>query len=229
MRRWLVLSVLGLAGLVASPGRAPAVGGFFYYGPYPQTVAFPCLGTGYYTNTYYFAWQYPWYAYYNYSHGPYANWAQGGGFATYVGGCQNGNCGGGLAGYAPSAWNGYSVHYRYQQLPGYPTYGYPYDYPGMPTAPSLLTDAGKPAAGTVTVSVPADAELRFNGAAVTGTGGTRTFRTPPLEPGREYAYELTAEVVRGGQRQTLTGRVVVKAGQTATATLEAPAVRAAAK
>jgi uncharacterized protein (TIGR03000 family) len=228
MRRWLVLSVLGVAGLVASAGRAPAMGVFIYRGPYPQTVAFPCVDGQYHTATYYFAWQYPWYAYYNYSHGPYANWWQGGGQATYAGGCQNGACGG-LAGYAGNVWNGYSVHYRYQPLPGYPTYGYPYDYPGMPVAPSLLSDAGKPSAGTVTVSLPADAELRFNGAAVVGTGQTRTFRTPPLEPGREYAYDLTADVVRGGERQTLTGRVVVRAGQTTTATLEAPAVRAAAK
>jgi uncharacterized protein (TIGR03000 family) len=229
MRRWLVLSVLGLAGLVGAAGRADAMGVFIYRGPYPQTVAFPCLGAQYYTNTYYYAWQYPWYAYYNYSHGPYANWAQGGGFATYAGGCQNGLCGGGLAGYTGNAWYGYSVQYRYQPLPGYPTYGYPYDYPGMPVAPSLLSDAGKPSAGTVTVTLPADAQLRFNGAAVTGTGATRTFLTPPLETGREYSYELTAEVVRGGERQTLTGRVVVRAGETATATLESPAVRAAAK
>lgn len=229
MRRWLVVSVLGLAGLVGSAGPAGAMGVFIYRGPYPQTVAFPCVGSQYFTSTYYFAWQYPWYAYYNASHGPYANWMAGGGYATYAGGCQNGQCGGGLAGYAPSAWNGYSVQYRYQPLPGYPSYGYPYDYPGMAVAPSLLTDAGKPSAGTVTVSLPADAQLRFNGAAVAGTGESRTFQTPALEPGREYAYDLTAEVVRGGERQTLTGWVVVRAGQAATATLEAPAVRTAAK
>ena len=41
--------------------------------------------------------------------------------------------------------------------------------------------------------------------------------------------ELTAEVVRGGARQTLTGRVVVRAGGESTATLEPPAVRTAAK
>jgi uncharacterized protein (TIGR03000 family) len=223
MRRCLLLSVLVLAGLVGSAGRAPAFG-IIYRGPYPGTAAFPCVGSQYFTNTYYYAWYYPWYAYYNFSHGPYANWWQGGGYATYAGGCQN--CAGGAFG---NVWNGYSVHYRYQPLPGYPTYGYPYDYPGMPTAPSLLSDAGQPSAGTVTVTLPADAQLRFNGAAVSGTGETRTFRTPPLEPGREYAYDLTAELVRGSERQTLTGRVVVRAGETAKATLEAPAVRAAAK
>jgi uncharacterized protein (TIGR03000 family) len=227
MRRWLLLTVLGLAGLLGSAGRAPAMGVFIYWGPYPGTAAFPCVGARYFTNTYYYAWYYPWYAYYNYSHGPYANWWQGGGRATYAGGCQDGSCG--YPGFFGNAWNGYSVQYRYQPLPGYPTYGYPYDYPGMPTAPSLLSDAGRPSAGTVTVTLPADAQLRFNGAAVSGAGETRTFLTPPLEPGREYSYELTAEVVRGGERQTLTGRVVVRAGETAKAALEAPAVRAAAK
>src|SRR5439155_1405698 len=83
------------------------------------------------------------YAYYNYSHGPYANWKAGGGFATYAGGCQN--CAGGYPGVTGNVWNGYSVQYRYQPLPGYPTYGYPYDYPGMPVAPSLLSDAGRQA------------------------------------------------------------------------------------
>jgi uncharacterized protein (TIGR03000 family) len=226
MRRWLLLSVLGLAGLVGSAGRADALG-IIYRGPYPGTAAFPCLGAQYYTNTYYFAWYYPWYAYYNYANGPYVNWQQGGGFATYAGGCQN--CAGGYPGVTGNVWYGYSVQYRYQPLPAYPTYGYPYDYPGGVVAPTLLSEADKPSAGTVTVSLPADAVLSFNGAVVAGTGPTRTFRTPPLEPGREYAYDLTAEVVRGGTRQTLTGRVVVRAGGESAATLEAPAVRTAAK
>ena len=45
-----------------------------------------------------------------------------------------------------------------------------------------------------------------------GNGETRTFRTPPLQPGQEYSYDLTAEVVRNGKVQTTTERVVVRAG-----------------
>ena len=48
------------------------------------SAAFPTVNPpGWYTNTYSYAWYYPWYAYYNYSQGPYANWAAGGGYATY--------------------------------------------------------------------------------------------------------------------------------------------------
>jgi uncharacterized protein (TIGR03000 family) len=39
---------------------------------------------GWYTNTYLYHWQYPWYAYYNYSQGPYANWMRAQGFAGYA-------------------------------------------------------------------------------------------------------------------------------------------------
>lgn len=54
-------------------------------GPWAQTAAFPPANPpGWYTNTYSYAWHYPWYAYYHYGHGPYANWVAGGGNASYV-------------------------------------------------------------------------------------------------------------------------------------------------
>jgi hypothetical protein len=39
---------------------------------------------GWYTNTYSYRWYYPWYAYYDYTAGPYANWMSGGGYAGYA-------------------------------------------------------------------------------------------------------------------------------------------------
>ena len=45
----------------------------------------------------------------------------------------------------------------------------------------------------------------------------RTFKTPALEVGEAYYYILTAEVVRDGAKQTQTKRIVVRAGETATA------------
>jgi uncharacterized protein (TIGR03000 family) len=41
----------------------------------------------------------------------------------------------------------------------------------------------------------------------------RVFSTPPLPAGREFAYMLTAEVVRNGQKETFTQKVPFRAGE----------------
>jgi uncharacterized protein (TIGR03000 family) len=57
---------------------------FYYCKATPTSAAFPTMNpAGWYTNTYKYPWFYPWYAYYNASQGPYANWAASGGVATY--------------------------------------------------------------------------------------------------------------------------------------------------
>ena len=86
MRKCLLVAVLALASVGASANRASA----WWYGwcdqAYYSSVSFPMqTPSGYFTNSYYFAWYYPWYANYNYSHGHYANWWQGGGYASYSG------------------------------------------------------------------------------------------------------------------------------------------------
>jgi uncharacterized protein (TIGR03000 family) len=202
MRKWLFMSVLALAGMGLSAGRASAW--FFWpYGDhvslYYTPVAFPCLNPpGWYSNAYYFAWQYPWYANYNYANGYYANWWWGGGFATY------GSC----------------------PCPA------PHVYAPVKEAVVVVEQAGKgpilplpkkvlpndlppgPAPGTVSIALPADARLIFNGVAAQGTGDKRTYLTPVLNPGQDYQYVLTAEVVRDGQTVTATERVIVRAGTT---------------
>jgi len=188
MRKWLIPSVLAVAALAATPDRAAAYGAIVR--PYYTAAAFPYLNPpGYYTNSYYYAWYYPWYAYYNASHGPYANWQQWGGYATYGGACGPHGCG-------------------YAGAGGYDAHGHA---PGAAMSP-----------GSVCVTLPADAKLLFNGTAADGSGTTRTFGTPPLAPGQEYAYDLTAEVVRDGRVQTVTERVTVRAGAETKVTL-APA------
>jgi uncharacterized protein (TIGR03000 family) len=96
---------------------------------------------------------------------------------------------------------------------GYATYG------GCCTPRPLVPVAAAAPTATVTVSLPADAKLWFNGVEAPGTGATRSFATPPLAPGMEYAYELTAEATRKGAVQKITQRVVVRAGQEATVDL----------
>jgi uncharacterized protein (TIGR03000 family) len=75
----------------------------------------------------------------------------------------------------------------------------------------------------VTISLPDDAILLFNGVAAPGDGKSRTFATPPLVPGQPYVYELTAMVVRGHQLVVATERVVVWSGEESKVTFALPA------
>jgi len=207
--RKLLTAVLVAAG-VAAGGRAEAWQ-WGHHGPFPQTAAFPLANPpGWYTNTYYFAWQYPWFAYYNYSHGPYANWMSGGGYATYT------------------TYTGHPVEYR-----PYLNVGATTTPAAAPAAPADKKDAAPkdkaPAAGKVTVNLPADAKLLFNGTLAEGTGAVRTFTTPELQPGADYGYELTAEVVRDGKAERVSGRVVVRAGLTTSITLNPGGIQTASK
>jgi uncharacterized protein (TIGR03000 family) len=202
MRKLMTVGVMALGVMLGSVGRADAWS-WGHTGPWPQTAAFPCVNPpGWYTNTYSYAWQYPWFAYYNYSHGPYANWMAGGGFATYRG-CGNTS----LLG----------VGHPSTVVPPAPKDKKPADK--MPEK--------KPEPGKVTIELPADAKLLFNGMPATGAGATRTFATPPLEAGQDYGYDLTAEVVRNGRVVTVTERVVVRAGETARVSLKPGGVVAA--
>lgn len=74
----------------------------------------------------------------------------------------------------------------------------------------------------IVVSLPADAKLIIDGQTTTQTTGTRTFRTPGLEEGYQYSYDLVAEVVREGRTERITQRVTFRAGQEARVTLDVP-------
>ena len=225
MRRLLLLAAISAGGLLGSASAARAEGKRPAWpipvpdihectGPHAQSVTWPSVTpSGWYTDTYRHQWYYPWYAYYNFSMGPYANWMAGGGYAGY-------------ANHGPAG-----MYYSHKP-PAEPYIGS--WYTGSPALPSYLsTPAGTPKQdekkdekpkdkddkGKVTVTLPADAKLLFNGVAANGTGGVRTFQTPPLQPGQIYQYELTAEVVRNGRVERATSTVLVRAGETATVAL----------
>jgi uncharacterized protein (TIGR03000 family) len=65
----------------------------------------------------------------------------------------------------------------------------------------------------IVVTVPADSKVTFNGWTSSSNSTTRRFKTPDLEPGKEYAYTLRAEITRNGQTLVQTHQVVVRAGQ----------------
>jgi len=209
MRKLLMASAATIV-LALLTGQRASAWGWGHTGPWPQTAAFPCINPpGWYSNTYSYAWQYPWFAYYNYSHGPYANWMAGQGYAYYK---NCGNCGPygcGLTG----------------PLPPPPPSTKPEPKHDNHAVPKEM----KPEVGRVAISLPSGARLLFNGTLATGAGATRTFATPVLMPGQNYGYELTAEVIRDGHVISVTERVVVRAGETTRVTLTPGIVTASAK
>ncbi|MBX9626966.1 MAG: TIGR03000 domain-containing protein [Gemmataceae bacterium] len=201
MRKSLVLAVLAAGGVAASAGPAPALSyGFRPAQPFTTLAAFPAVQPpGWYANRYYYQWPVPWFAYYNYSHGPYANWMAGGGYAYYAGLGDN------------------------QPNPPYPGYIGGPQYGAVHAGSHGGAGGGMAAAtsgeATVVITLPADARLTFNGVPAAATGGTRTFRTPVLDAGREYAYDLTAEVLEGGTIRSAKRRVVLRANERVEVTL----------
>lgn len=82
MRRLLLWALLGV---IVSPAWVCAEGYPQHYpklypmnhgfGPHTTSVTWPsAVPPGWYSNTYNYRWFYPWFAYYNYSSSPYANW-----------------------------------------------------------------------------------------------------------------------------------------------------------
>jgi len=119
---------------------------------------------------------------------------------------------------------------------GYPydgEYGDEYDYPypgwenstdpgnangpggSIPPFPPASTPASPPApAGTpaqVTVRVPADAQVWFDGVQMSTPGEVRTYKSPPLAPGN-YNYDVRARWNANGSEVSQTKRVKVTPG-----------------
>lgn len=69
---------------------------------------------------------------------------------------------------------------------------------------------------TVSVRVPDDARVYFDGTLMQQTGTVRSFVTPTLPDSDAYLYEVKAEVDRQGQVVTQTQKVSVRAGRTTT-------------
>jgi len=220
MRRLFFASLLAAAAVAVDANRASA----WWYQPQPATVAFPMVyPAGWYANTYPFAWYYPWYANYNYSHGSYAHWWQSHGWAFYSGQP------------IPSNFRIHPIHGAYF-IYIVPQHGHPFAIPGhhhhdshhdshhnpLPV-PKKKKDLKKEP-GKVTIQLPSDAKLLFNGVAATGSGDTRTFLTPDLDAGRDYEYVLTAEVIREGRTLIATERVIVRAASDTRVTLAPTAV-----
>jgi uncharacterized protein (TIGR03000 family) len=64
----------------------------------------------------------------------------------------------------------------------------------------------------ITVNVPEDARLWFEGKLTTATGSIRLFTSPPLTPGSQYHYKVRASWNEDGHEVTQTQEVKVTAG-----------------
>ncbi|MGE3805558.1 MAG: TIGR03000 domain-containing protein [Gemmataceae bacterium] len=88
-----------------------------------------------------------------------------------------------------------------------PRFGRALPYAEMAPAPAPTN------AAYIEVSVPATAEILFDGSKTTQTGTDRLFETPELEPGKEFEYEVTARWQQDGKPVEEKKAVTVRAGQ----------------
>jgi uncharacterized protein (TIGR03000 family) len=99
--------------------------------------------------------------------------------------------------------------------------------PGMPPIgpspnPTLGETRTSPNQAMFVVTVPEDARLLADGTVIPGSGRARVFLTPPLDPAREYFYEMVIEVDRGGKVLRDQQTVKFQAGKTVNVTFTEP-------
>jgi uncharacterized protein (TIGR03000 family) len=152
---------------------------------------------------------------------------RGGGFPRFFG-----------SGFYPSYYYPYYGYPDYSDSSSYdssPSYGlgsgsapdlrYFDSYGGVAPPPAVSPDTAPALADTtarVTVNVPADAEIWFEGTKTTSTGSVREYRSPPLEPGSTYTYEIRARWNENGHEVDQTQKVGVTAGSQAIVSFWAP-------
>jgi uncharacterized protein (TIGR03000 family) len=64
----------------------------------------------------------------------------------------------------------------------------------------------------IIIHVPAGARIWFDGQETTQTGSERVFISPPLDPGRDFAYELRVQWHDGDRLVERTRHLTVRAG-----------------
>jgi uncharacterized protein (TIGR03000 family) len=119
----------------------------------------------------------------------------------------------------PSKTTGFST----SPLFPYSSPSYPYGYGFLAREPNDETQrkplvpmreyAADPNSATMKVVVPANAEIWFEGSKTGQSGTTRTFVSPPLEPGRGFTYEVRARWTEGGKEVERTRQLHVHAGE----------------
>jgi uncharacterized protein (TIGR03000 family) len=92
--------------------------------------------------------------------------------------------------------------------------------PAAAPVPAAMSAA--PAVATVTVIVPADADVFFDGSPTDETGTQRIFTTPPLTPGQTFYYDIDAQWAANGQSFDQTRKLTLTAGANVTVDFTTP-------
>jgi uncharacterized protein (TIGR03000 family) len=126
-------------------------------------------------------------------------------------------------GYANSGWySPYVYDYDYGPNYGYDTgdYYYPSGQQGY-YGGDYATNQGNmnqgmanqnPNAAHILLRVPGNAQVFFEGQPTTERGSVRAYVSPPLEPNKEYTYDVRAQWTQNGQQRNETRHVRVRAG-----------------
>jgi uncharacterized protein (TIGR03000 family) len=83
---------------------------------------------------------------------------------------------------------------------------------GWAQLPNFNAPMLPPASALITIIVPRDAEVFFDGTPTAQKGADRLFSTPLLKPGWNYSYAVLARWQDGGKVVERTRNVVVSAG-----------------
>jgi uncharacterized protein (TIGR03000 family) len=86
----------------------------------------------------------------------------------------------------------------------------------------VLASPAERAPATLTVTLPADAKLTFDGQATISTSAHRVFTTPPLEKGKSFHYSVKAEFIRAGRTITVQQEISVQAGRETFVSIDIP-------
>jgi uncharacterized protein (TIGR03000 family) len=65
----------------------------------------------------------------------------------------------------------------------------------------------------VVIKAATDVKVSFNGTATNRKTAEETFKTPDLQPGRTYAYDVVAQVSKDGKTYTTSKKITVRAGE----------------
>jgi len=91
-----------------------------------------------------------------------------------------------------------------------------------PASGTLIGTTDDPNSAMIEVTVPANAELWFDGVKTSQTGSTRYFVTPPLTAGKTYTYEIRMSTPSRTDAAADTRQVQVQAGKRSTVNFMEP-------
>lgn len=155
---------------------------------------------------------------------------------SFYGGSSMGSSGGSSFGsYSPSYYSppSYSASYyshSYYSPPYYVTYPSSFRSPayyygststeGYYSTSTAASRSKRPV--LVNLRVPSEAKIWIDGSETKQTGTNRSFESPPVTVGREYAYQIRVQWNRDGKEVTQTRQVTVHAGDVINLTIGSP-------